>query len=96
MNNAFSMAYMNVTNTGNETTGLKAFRYLNSTRLEEFPMTVHTGSMYNALSLGPVFGSYLGSAEGSIVLSGDDLYSNPHQVTKDEFESIGKVLSSTV
>ena len=80
---------MNVTNIGNETSGLKPFRYLNSAKGKEFRMLDDPTSLYNSLSLGSSFAPYLGSSEGSVVKTGDRFYTNPFQIDSTDLNSIG-------
>jgi len=42
------MAYMNATNTKNETSGLKAFSYVNTTLGKEFPLVSQSGVLYES------------------------------------------------
>lgn len=51
LQNAFSMAYMNVTNMGNETLGQKAFQYLNSEMNKTFPLYDEKGKTMTSTSV---------------------------------------------
>ncbi|KAH7394721.1 hypothetical protein BKA66DRAFT_509547 [Pyrenochaeta sp. MPI-SDFR-AT-0127] len=69
--NAYTMAYMNVTNLSNQTTGVKAFSYLNSTMNQSFPLYFPNGEPASSLSVTPQslnvasgFGDYLMGTEG--------------------------------
>ena len=67
LNNALTMAFMNVTSINNETTQLKAFSYLNSTMNKTFPLSYPDGKMANSmmtirpssLRMGTGFGEYI-------------------------------------
>ena len=67
LNNALSMAFMNVTNIANETSHLKAFSYLDSTMNKTFPLHYPDGEAAsrmlsvkpNALQVSANFGNYL-------------------------------------
>jgi hypothetical protein len=67
LNNALSMAFMNITNIANETSHLKAFSYLNSTMNKTFPLHYPDGEAAsrmisvkpNALQVSASFGNYL-------------------------------------
>jgi hypothetical protein len=67
LSNALTMAWMNVTNIANDTTGVKAFSYLNSTLGKRFPLHYPDGSTatsYNsirpsALDITTTWGEYL-------------------------------------
>lgn len=71
LNNALSMAFMNVTNINNETTSLKAFSYLNSALNKTFPLHYPDGelasSMMNirpsSLQVATSFGGYLDNTD---------------------------------
>ncbi|KAF2822558.1 hypothetical protein CC86DRAFT_301012 [Ophiobolus disseminans] len=69
--NAYTMAYMNVTNISNETLKVKAFSYLNSTMGKAFPLYFTdgktAGSFFlkpNTLSIASSWGNFLSGAEG--------------------------------
>lgn len=71
LSNAYTMAYMNVTNFRNETTNTKAFSYLNSTMGKRFPLyyadgknAMTTAIQANTLHISQTFGQYLGGAKG--------------------------------
>ena len=49
LSNALTMAFMNITNFANDTTGIKAFRYLNSALNKTFPLHYKDGEMVTAL-----------------------------------------------
>jgi hypothetical protein len=67
LNNALSMAYMNVTNFANQSTGIRAFSYLNSTMNKTFPLHYPSGETVStrlkiqpgALQITNLFGEYL-------------------------------------
>lgn len=67
LNNALTMAFMNVTNVANETTHLKAFSYLDSRINKTFPLHYPNGEAANrmsslkpnALEVSASFGNYL-------------------------------------
>lgn len=67
LNNALSMAFMNVTNISNDTTQLRAFSYLKSTMNKTFPLHYPNGELAirlmsirpSSLQLASSFGGYL-------------------------------------
>jgi hypothetical protein len=72
LQNAYTMAFMNVTNMSNETTKVKAFAYLNSTLGKKFPLYFPDGKTAgyyfmkpNSLSIAPRWGNLLDGTEGS-------------------------------
>lgn len=71
LNNAITMAYMNVTNPSNETTGVKAFQYLNSSIGRRFRLHKEDGTTATNLVIEPstlkassAYGEYLQGTEG--------------------------------
>lgn len=71
LRNAYTMAYMNVTNLSNQTTGVKAFSYLNSTLNQAFPLYFPSNESASSLSLNAQsltvatdFGEHLMGTEG--------------------------------
>ncbi|KAH7066203.1 hypothetical protein BKA63DRAFT_523950 [Paraphoma chrysanthemicola] len=71
LNNAYTMAYMNVTNMSNETTKVKAFAYLNSTMNKGFPLYFPNGKTASSILAKPNslsmanWGGYLTGTEGT-------------------------------
>ncbi|KAJ8118695.1 hypothetical protein OPT61_g386 [Boeremia exigua] len=71
LNNALSMAFMNITNVRNNTTSTKAFSYLHSTMNQTFPLSYSNGKQANQLlniqpstfQIATNFGGYLDDAE---------------------------------
>lgn len=71
INNALSMAFMNVTNIYNDTTSLRAFSYLNSTMNKTFPLHYPNGKTANSLmnirpsslQVATSFGGFLNNAD---------------------------------
>ncbi|CAO2649827.1 Nn.00g011190.m01.CDS01 [Neocucurbitaria sp. VM-36] len=90
LSNAYSMAFMNVTNLSNETTGVKAFAYLNSEMNKTFPLyypdneTVSGGISISPqmLSISTLFGKHLDGTEGMSNVS-----TSGNQTTEYNFES---------
>ena len=69
--NAYTMAFMNVTNISNDTTGRKAFEYLNSEMGKQFPLHWKDGSTAASVTILPgvlrsrsSWGDYLEGTEG--------------------------------
>lgn len=84
LNNAWTMAYMNVTNIGDQDTGVKPFQYLNSTLGKQFALARET--QVNAMLLSKDFGSYLG-----YLFNGDSgIYPNPFDVDATTFDDVGR------
>lgn len=78
INNFYTMLYLNVTNAGNSTTGVKSFQYLNSTIGKSFPVWVNGPTNYRAATFSNEYGGYLfGTGTG-----GNLKYPNPFNVTK--------------
>jgi hypothetical protein len=78
LNNALSMAFMNVTNFANESSGIRAFSYLNSTLNKNFPLHYPNGETISsrlniqpgALQITNMFGEYLeGTDRGQLNIS---------------------------
>ena len=71
LNNALSMAFLNVTNVNNQTTSLKAFSYLNSTLNKTFPLHYPSGEPAgrmksfrpSTLQVAASFGGYLDNTD---------------------------------
>ena len=82
LNNLASMVYLNVTNSQDNSTGTKLFRYVDSVLGKSFRVSVDRDTDYNAASFSREYGRYLfGSELGS--------YPNPFNVTRGEwFEPI--------
>jgi hypothetical protein len=87
MNNAWTMLYLNVTNSKNETSGLKSFSYLNSTVGKEFPLEYSSLMQYDALGISSDFGNYLNLLGGD---GGD--YPNPFNIDSGNFSDICEFL----
>lgn len=78
VNNFYTMLYLNVTNAGNSSIGVKSFQYLNSTIGKSFPLWVNGPSNYRAATFSNAYGDYLfGTSTG-----GNMKYPNPFNVTK--------------
>jgi len=87
LNNAYTMAYMNITNMNDNTTGTKSFSYLNSTIGKQFKLPRESQS--NAMILSKTFGSYL-----SMAYDGDTgIYPNPFGVDSTMFADIATICS---
>ncbi|KAF1846238.1 uncharacterized protein K460DRAFT_417361 [Cucurbitaria berberidis CBS 394.84] len=90
LRNAYSMAYMNVTNLSNETTGVKAFAYLNSEMNKTFPLYYPNNETTSgwlaidpqSLTVSTSFGQYL---EGTKGLSNKSTVGN--QTTEYKFDT---------
>lgn len=115
VNNAYSMAFMNVTNVNNQSDpDSEVFGYLNSTVGKRFPLARENSFMgvpVNPYSLrsSTSFGQYLDGLDkgdpGSnyTALNGTNvtvppkppLYSNPFNISNEQFSNVGKYVSMT-
>lgn len=89
LNNAWTMAYLNVTNMNGSPYGNKSFSYLNSTYGKRFDLPYDDTLHLYGLSMDPQFGSYLFGAPVGTVGGVSVTYPNPFNVTSDNFTTIG-------
>ncbi|KAF2183641.1 hypothetical protein K469DRAFT_739721 [Zopfia rhizophila CBS 207.26] len=82
LNNAMSMAYLNVTNFNNATTGKKAFSYINSFKGKRFPLPLDSLTKYDGLVIKNDFGDYF------FTPSEREKHPNPFNITSDDFAQI--------
>jgi hypothetical protein len=79
VNNFYTMLYLNVTNRGNSSTGVKSFQYLNSAMGKSFPLFTTSLTNYKAATFSNDYGHYLFVTERG----GNMKYPNPFNVTQD-------------
>ena len=89
LHNAFTMAYLNVTSVG------PSWRYLNSTQGQKFPLPLEISDNY----IGPTISNFeptwlLPGPPGGMSSGMNVTYSNPYNISVDNFKSIGKPLLS--
>lgn len=95
MTNAWTMFFLNITNVYNETTGQRAFSYLNSRLGQSFPIPVQDSStFYTSMGIDHKFDSHLNmqayvSNESPFAASTGHT-DNPFGVTEQNFTLIGK------
>ncbi|WYZ37983.1 hypothetical protein EsH8_II_001489 [Colletotrichum jinshuiense] len=85
LNNAWTMAYLNVTTTSNATLGRKAWSYLDSELGKGFLLPPLTGVNYRALSIKTEFGSYLDINGYQMGKTKETNWTNPWKVSHDDF-----------
>jgi hypothetical protein len=86
LNNAYTMAYFNVTSINSPDNSTVAFSYINSSRGKRFPLPIDTtkGASYENLFLSRAFGNYLPFD------TFPQLYPNPFNITEENFVDTGK------
>jgi hypothetical protein len=84
LNNAVTMAYLNVTNPNNSPYGKKSFSYLNSSHGKRFELPRSTTMNFDGMYISTQFGNYLESGYGDE----QGTYSNPFNVTIHNFTDI--------
>ncbi|KAF2189000.1 hypothetical protein K469DRAFT_659932 [Zopfia rhizophila CBS 207.26] len=80
LNNAWSMAFFNVTNPNNSSSGRISFLYINSSSGKRFPLRADSMTDYKAMLLSRQFGSYIPFS--------DFAYPNPFNITTRSFENV--------
>lgn len=93
LNNAYTAVYYNVTNPSNHSAGVHAFSYLNSEMNKTFSIGLTSTSSilgFDALTLSPKFGGYLGSTIGTTTPG----LTNPYGIGSQNFSEICKSYSS--
>lgn len=96
LNNVFTMAYLNVTNTNDSTYGAKSFSYLNSYNGKSFPIATPYSS-YDGLFVSNTYGDYLDLGGDSLQntssnLSNSTSYPNPFNITLNDFSDVCKFI----
>ncbi|KAK4096168.1 hypothetical protein N658DRAFT_459157 [Parathielavia hyrcaniae] len=91
MHNAYAMMYLNVTNPGDASAGVKAFQYLNSTMGKTFPLDVGSGVDYRAARFTSEYGTHFFPNRYS---NDKPKYPNPYNVTMSEWFSSIPIICS--
>ncbi|KAK4119572.1 hypothetical protein N657DRAFT_650068 [Parathielavia appendiculata] len=91
MHNAYAMMYLNVTNPGNQTAGVKAFQYVDSTMGKSFPLDVELGVDYRAARFTSKYGTHLFP---NMYTNDEPKYPNPFNVTMSEWFSSIRIICS--
>ena len=96
LTNAYTALLYNVTNPGNETTGRKAWQYLNSVVGKEFPIEVESYFHFDRLDINDNYASHLGFLTSSSQKLGTKDMPNPFQISGRNFSDTRKKSMSSL